>query len=138
MKQSTKPGLRLRSVDGLLEEVALSIPEAWMEVLRGQSVKLGITVEEMIIQFIGHLAAEHEALGEAVASPTLSDDPARFLLRGSLLKSFEREAHRLGVPVVTVMHHAVADAADAFEGRPKAPMSKPLSLVAKRRKWLGR
>ena len=137
MKRSTKPDLRLRSVDGLREDIELSVPAGWLVTLCAQAGKLNLPLEEMIIQFIGHLAAEREALGEAVQAPTLSDDPARFLLRGSLLKSFQGEADRLGVPVVTVMHNAVAAAADVFEGRPKAPMAKPISLVAKRRKWLG-
>ena len=137
MKRSTKPALKLRSTAGLLEEVSLSAPVSWMAVLRVQAGKLNLPLEEMLVQFIGHLSHESEVLEAAVQSPALGDDVARFLLRGSFLKSFEREAHRVGVPVVTLMHRLVSDSASVFDGREKEPLPKPLSLVAKRRKWLG-
>ena len=138
MKRNTKkPALRLRSVTGMLDDVVLAVPVDWVATLRVQADKLDLSVEEMIVQYIGHISAEREALGEAVASPTLGDAMARFRLSGSLLKSFQGEADRLGIPVVTVMHHAVSAAADVFEGRPKAPMAKPISLVPRRSKATG-
>ena len=139
MRRGTKPAdLRLRPVDGLLEDVVLAVPVEWMESLRVQADKLGLPVEGMVVQYLGHLVAQVEALEKAVESPVMGDDPMRFLLRGSFQKTFEAEALRCGLPVRVVLHRVVADAADAFEGRPKAPMAKPLSLVAKRRKWLRR
>ena len=113
------------------------MPTAWLAVLRVRAGKLNLPLEDMLTQYLGHLAAEAEAQEKAVQSPTLGDDAARFRLRGSFLKSFQREAHRVGVPVVTLMHRLVADAADAFEGRANTPLPKPLELAAKRRKWLG-
>ena len=70
---TTKPDLRLRPVDGLLEDVVLAVPAEWMEVLRVQADKLGLPVADMLIQYLGHLVAEREALGKAVASPNISD-----------------------------------------------------------------
>ena len=135
-RQDTKPALRLRPVDGLLEDVALAVPVGWMGVLRAQSVKLGISVESLLVQHAGHIAAEAEALESAAESPKLGDDVGRFLLRGGYLKSFQREANRLGLPVVTLMHRTVGDAAAEFDGRAKDPQPKPLSLASSRRRGL--
>ena len=138
MKRSTKPALKLRSVAGLLEDVNLAIPTEWVATLRAQAGKLDMPLEDLITQYCGHLAAEREALGEAVASPTLGDAVARFRLGGSFLKSFQREAHRVGLPVATLMYRSISDSASVFDGRKKEALPKPLELVAKRRKWLGR
>ena len=137
MKRNTEPALKLRPVTGLLEDVALAVPVDWLATLRVQADKVGLTVEAMLTQYLGHLAAELDALGEAVQSPTLGDDVARFRLAGSFLKSFEREAARTGLPIVTLVHHAISAAADVFEGRPTAPMAKPISLVPRHKRLLG-
>ena len=86
----------------------------------------------------GISSAEREALGEAVASPTISDAMARFRLSGGLLKSFEREADRTGLPIVTLMHRSASDSASVFDGRAKEALPKPMKLAAPRRKWLRR
>ena len=62
---------------------------------------------------------------------------ARFRLAGSFLKSFEREAHRVGVPVVTLVHRVVSDSASVFDGRKKEALPKPIALASRRRRWLG-
>lgn len=137
-RQSTKPVLKLRPTDGMLEDLVLAIPVHWLAVLRVQAGKLNLSTEDLLVQFCGHLADQAEALAEAVQAPHTGVDVARFRLAGGLLKSFQREADRTGLPIVTLMHRLVADAAEAFAGRKKTPLPKPLELVAKRRKWLWR
>ena len=63
MPRATKPALKLRPTDGLLEDVQLSIPEAWMATLRGKARKLNLPVADLLVQFVGHLASESEANG---------------------------------------------------------------------------
>ena len=43
----TKHDLTLRPVTGLLEDVALAVPVEWVETLRAQSVKLGMSLEDV-------------------------------------------------------------------------------------------
>ena len=137
MKRNTEPALKLRPVTGLLEDVALAVPVDWLATLRVQADKVGLTVEAMLTQYLGHLAAELDALGEAVQSPTLGDDVARFRLVGSFLKSFEREADRTGVPIITLLHRSISDSASVFDGREKEALPKPIALAPRRKRWLG-
>ena len=76
-------------------------------------------------------------MGEAVQSPTLGDDVARFRLVGSFLKSFEREAARTGLPIITLLHRSISDSASVFDGREKEALPKPIALAPRRKRWLG-
>ena len=93
MTHATK--LRLRAVDGLLDDIQISLPVSWAATLRAQSVKLGMSLEDVVVQYAGHLAAEIEKLEAAVASPTISDDVARFRLRGSFLANIRARGFAL-------------------------------------------
>ena len=135
-RSSTKPALRLRPTDGLREDITIGVPVHWLATLREKADKLGLSVEDLLIQLCGHVASEAEALESAVQSPKLGDDVGRFVLRGAYLKSFQREANRLGLPIVTLMHRTVSDAAAEFDGRAKDPQPKPLSLASSRRRGL--
>ena len=129
-EKNAKPaGLRLRSTAGLLENVEVSLPVSWAATLRGRADKLAMSLDALLVQYAGHLAHEIESLETAVASPTISDDAARFRLRGTFLKTFEGEALRSGIPVRTLVHRAISDAADSFAGREKTPLPKPLILI---------
>ena len=130
MRQSTKPGLRLRPTDGILEDLSLSIPEAWMETLRVQAGKLGLPVEEMVVQYCGHLVAEAEAVK---LPPQVGDDPARLVLRDSLRESYRRESDRTGLPIRTLLYRCVQRAADAFDGQQFEPMLEAVKLVPRRK-----
>ena len=58
-------------VTGLLEDVALAVPVEWVETLRAQSVKLGMSLEDVgRPRFVGHLAHEVEVMEEAVQAPS--------------------------------------------------------------------
>ena len=81
----TKHDLTLRPVTGLLEDVALAVPVEWVETLRAQSVKLGMSLEDVgRPRFVGHLAHEVEVMEEAVQAPSMDDDPTRVAMRGGL------------------------------------------------------
>ena len=123
--------IRLREVDGLLEDIEVSLPVAWAETLRSRAGKLGLSLADFLAQYCGHLTAEIEALETAVESPTIGDDAARFRLRGGLLKTFQAESLRTGLPVRALAHRAISDAADVFAGREKQPAPAPLILIPK-------
>ena len=131
MKRSTeKPGLRLRSVAGLREEISLSIPESWMETLRSQAGKLDLPLEDFLVQHAGHIAAE----AEAMARPQeVGDSPARLVLRDGLRESFRREADRCGLSIRVLLNRACQSAADAFDGRQYESRPAPVTLVPKRK-----
>ena len=70
-RRATKPAdLRLRPVNGLLEDVALAVPVDWVATLRAQAGKLNLPLEEMLVQFIGHLSHESEGAGRSGPGPT--------------------------------------------------------------------
>ena len=121
-----QPALRLRPVDGLLEDLSLSIPEGWMGVLRAQSVKLGISVEAMITQYVGHLAAEREKM---TRPPEAGDDAARLVLRDGLRESYRRESARTGISLRSLLNRAVQAGADYFDGRSYEATPEPVKLV---------
>lgn len=134
VRKKAKPKrLRLREVAGLLEDIEINLPVAWAETLRSKSVKLGLSLDALLVQYAGSLVHEIESLEAAVASPTISDDAARFRLRGGFLATFEREALRSGLPVRALVHRAVSDAADVFDGREKQAAPKPLVLIPGRK-----
>ena len=86
-----------------------------MEVLRAQSVKLEISVADLLVQFVGHLASESEAMARP---PEAGDDPTtRFILRDSLRESYRLESVRSGLPIRTLLYRCVQRAADVFDGR---------------------
>ena len=128
-KKAKPKRLRLRDISGLLEDVEVSLPVSWAASLRVRAEKLGLSLNAFLAQYVGHLAAEVEKLEEAVETPTVSDDVARFRLRGAFLKTFEAEALRSGLPVSALVHNVISDAADSFAGRVKAPLPKPLILI---------
>ena len=132
-KKAKPKRLRLRSTAGLLEDIEISLPVAWAATLRAQSVKLGLSLDALLVQYAGHLVHEFESLEAAVAAPTLGDDAARFRLRGSFMATFEREALRSGVPVRSLVHRVISDAADVFDGREKQPAPQPLVLIPGKR-----
>ena len=136
-KKSKPKRLRLREVSGLLEDIEINLPVAWAATLRSKSVKLELSLDALLVQYAGHLAAELDALGEAVASPTLGDDVARFRLRGAFLKTFEAESVRSGIPVNALIHRSLSDTASAFAGRAREPLPKPI-VMAPCQKKLGR
>ena len=137
-RKKAKPArLRLREVSGLLEDIEINLPVAWAATLRSKSVKLGLSLDALLVQYAGSLVAEVEKLEEAVASPTLGDDVARFRLRGSFLKSFELESLRSGIPVNALIHRSISDTASAFAGRAREPLPKPIVMVPGQKK-LGR
>ena len=136
--KNAKPApLRLREISGLLEDVEINLPISWAETLRSKSAKLGLSLADFLAQYSGHLVDEIESLETAVASPTISDDAARFRLRGSFLKIFKAEALRSGLPVRTLVHRLIADAAASFAGRAREPLPKPIVMVPGQKK-LGR
>ena len=129
MKRSTKkPALKLRSTAGLLEEIALSIPEAWLQTLRARAAKLDITVEELSVQALGHVASETTKMAKP---PQVGDDPTRLILRGSLRESFRRESVRTGLGMRELLYKAVQSAADYFDGRRFESKPEPVTLVPK-------
>ena len=131
MKRNTKkPALKLRSTAGLLEDVQLSMPEAWMETLRGRADKLGLSLEDLIIQYCGHLADETAKVSRP---PEAGDDPTRLVLRDGLRESFRLEAVRSGLPVRTLLYRCVQAAADAFDGRRYEAVPAPIALVPRRK-----
>ena len=137
-RKNAKPKrLRLRPTDGLLENVEVSLPVAWAATLRSRADKLTMSLDALLVQYAGHLAAELDALGEAVASPTLGDDVARFRLRGAFLKTFEAKSVRSGIPVNALIHRSLSDTASAFAGRAREPLPKPI-VMAPGQKKLGR
>ena len=68
---STKPALRLRPTDGLREDITIGVPVHWLATLREKADKLGLSVEDLLIQLCGHVASESEALASAAESPKL-------------------------------------------------------------------
>ena len=128
--QGTKPALKLRPTDGLLEDVALAVPVGWMEVLRGQSVKLGITVEEMIVQYLGHLSDQVEKVARP---PAAGDDPARLVLRDSLRESYRLESVRSGLPMRSILYRVVQAAASVFDGRQYEAAPEPIKMAPRRK-----
>ena len=76
MKRNTESALKLRPVTGLLEAVEVHLPVSWAASLRVQAGKLDMPLEDLITQYCGHLPDQCEKQHTAVASPTLSDDPA--------------------------------------------------------------
>ena len=127
---------RYRPVDGILDELTIAVPSSWMTSLRVRADALGIKVEFLVTQLCGHVVDEFEQLKKAVDGPRAGDDPSRVVLRDSMLRSFSREALRTGLSIRVLLHRAVADAADAFDGREKPAAPKPLILIPGRR--LGR
>ena len=129
-RRSTKAGLRLRPTDGLREDFALSVPIAWMDLIRERAAKLEITVEEMLVQFLGHLADETAKVSRP---PEAGDDPTRLVLRDSLRESYRRESDRTGLPIRTLLYRCVQWAADAFDGQQFEPMLEAVKLVPRRK-----
>ena len=136
MTHATK--LRLRAVDGLLDDIQISLPVSWAAPLRAQSVKLGMSLADLITQYCGHLSDQVEALDAAVQSPHTGDDPSRFVLRGSFQQIFQAEALRCGLPVRAVLHRVISDAAASFAGRAREPLPKPIVMVPGQKKLRSR
>ena len=129
MKRNTKKhALRLRPTAGLLEECSLSVPEAWMSTLRERAEKLGVSVEELSVQALGHIASESEKVSRP---PQVGDDPTRLVLRDGLRESFRRESDRTGLPMRTLLYRACQTAADYFDGRRYEAKPAPVKLVPK-------
>ena len=120
---------RYRPVDGILDDLTIAVPSSWMTSLRARADALGIKVEFLVTQLCGHVADAFEQLKKAVAGPRAGDDPSRVVLRDSMQRSFQTEAVRTGLSVRVLLHRAVADAADAFDGREKQAPPKPLQLI---------
>ena len=134
VRRRNKPALRLRSTAGLLEDMTLSIPAAWHATLRERAKKLGISVEELSVQALGHVSSEAEKVAKP---PELGDDPARLVLRDSLRESYRRESVRTGLGMRELLHRAVQAAADEFDGRRYEAAPAPVRLVPKRAKETG-
>ena len=111
------------------------MPEAWMETLRARADKLGISVEVLSVQALGHVAAETEKMARP---PEAGDDPTRLILRDSLRESYRRESVRTGLPMRTLLYRAVQAAASTFDGRQFESKPAPIKMVPKKSKAAGK
>ena len=122
--------LRLRSTDGLREDLKLSIPDAWLQTLRARAAKLDISLETLCVQALGHTASESEKMSEP---SQVGDDPARLILRDGLRESYRREAHRSGLSIRVLLNRVVQRAADAFDGEQYESRPAPIELASRRK-----